>query len=178
MSFGCFISAQSRTNLAAVKQGNTSWKNWCPLVVLFLPVVMQPWWSISFSTFKLNTEQLKLILTNLCLRLAALVLRRWKVLPAKKKNGKCALNDSVFKFKIYSVEMQTLITNANLAGLSVGFSVRFRVRLWGLWPRTSASIYKSFSETLIYLVHSHTSTNLSSCFDLQVLMGNTYTVSF
>ena len=34
-----------------------------------------------------------------------------------EKNWKCALNDSVFKFMIYSVEMQDLNTNTNLLDL-------------------------------------------------------------
>ena len=42
------------------------------------------------------------------------------VLP--RKIGKCALNDSVLKFKIYSVEMQDLYTNTNLTGLLLVFN--------------------------------------------------------
>ena len=40
----------------------------------------------------------------------------------REKIGKCALNDSVFKFKIYSVVMQDLYTNTNLTGLLLVFN--------------------------------------------------------
>ena len=43
----------------------------------------------------------------------------------EKKIGKCAFNDSVFKFNIYYVEMQDFNINTNLAGLLVsGQTVR------------------------------------------------------
>ena len=44
---------------------------------------------------------------------------RSQVLP--RKIGNCALNDPVFKFKNYSVEMQDLNTNTNLMGLLLVF---------------------------------------------------------
>ena len=44
---------------------------------------------------------------------------RSQVLP--RKIGKCALNDPVFKFKIYFVEMQDFNTKTNLTGLLLVF---------------------------------------------------------
>ena len=45
---------------------------------------------------------------------------RSQVLP--RKIGKCVLNDFVFKLKIYSMEIQDLKTNTNLAGLLLVFN--------------------------------------------------------
>ena len=63
--------------------------------------------------------------------------------------GKCALNDSVFKFKIYSVKLQDLNTNTNLADLLVlmfGF---------GRTLTENACEYLQVFRVFIYLVHSH-----------------------
>ena len=118
MSFGCFISAPSSTSLAAVEQRITIWKELmsfgCFISARQLNL-MQPSWLLSFSTLKLNTRSLKFV-SQLG---GASTTSRSQVLP--RKIGKCALNDPVFKFKIYSLEMQDLNTNTNLTGLLLVF---------------------------------------------------------
>ena len=106
-------------------------------------------------TFSYNTGQLKLIVSQLGGSL------RSELLP--RNSGNCALNDSVFKFKIYSVEMQDLSTNTNLADLLV---------LVFSFGRT---LTKNFSEYLqVFRVSClwYMATAVSTCEVIK--MGNTY----